>query len=79
MLKTFERIAKDGRHGEVEVLDRREIAARKFPTWSMGYGNSADVSLFDWAAEHDAPLHPPRPADILAFMQEIAARQEPTR
>lgn len=76
VLKAFDRIRSDNRHGDVEVLDRQQTAIRNFPTWSMGYGNSQTTSLFDWAAEHDAPLHPPRAADILAFMKACAQRQK---
>ena len=76
VLKAFDRIQSDDRHGGVEVLDRQRTETRSFPTWSMGYGNSKTTSLFDWAADHDAPLHPPRASDILAFMKECAARLE---
>ena len=75
VLKAFDRIRSDDRHGDVEVLDRQQTETRSFPTWSMGYGNSKTTSLFDWAADHDAPLHPPRVSDILAFMKECAERQ----
>lgn len=75
VLKAFDRIRSDNRHGDVEVLDRQQMDTRSFPTWSMGYGTSKTTSLFDWAADHDAPLHPPRVSDILAFMKECAERQ----
>lgn len=75
VLKAFNRIRSDDRHGDVKVLDRQQTETRSFPTWSMGYGNSKTTSLFDWAADHDAPLHTPRASDILAFMKECAARQ----
>ena len=76
VLKAFDRILSDNRHGDVEVLDRQQIETRSFPTWSMGYGTSRTTSLFDWAAAHDAPLHPPRASDILAFMKACAERQK---
>lgn len=75
---TFSRISADDRHDEVDVLARQPTETRSFPTWSMGYGNSKALSLFDWAAEHDIPLNPPRPADILEFMMECARRQAET-
>ncbi|MDQ1902209.1 BLUF domain-containing protein [Paracoccus sp. WLY502] len=75
VLKAFNRIRSDDRHGDVKVLDRQQTETRSFPTWSMGYGNSKTTSLFDWAADNNAPLHPPRASDILAFMKECAARQ----
>lgn len=76
VLETFDRIRSDDRHGDVEVLDRQQMATRSFPSWSMGYGNSKTTSLFDWAASRDVPLHPPRASDILAFMKECAERQK---
>ena len=75
VLKAFDRIRSDNRHGDVEVLDRQQTDTRSFPTWSMGYGTSKTTSLFDWAADHDAPLHPPRVSDLLAFIKECAERQ----
>ena len=76
VMATFSRISADDRHGDIEVLDQQQTATRSFPTWSMGYGTSKTTSLFDWAADHDAPLHPPRGSDVLAFMKECAGRQE---
>jgi hypothetical protein len=70
--RIFDNIADDGRHSSIVILDRRETKERSFPTWSMGYANSNEFSLFDWAAEHNASLHPPRPDDILEFMQHCA-------
>jgi hypothetical protein len=45
---TFERIQRDARHGDVQVLAFEPSPGRGFPTWSMGYvGNSrADVNVF---------------------------------
>ena len=65
-------IAVDGRHRLVKLLSRRAIPVRKFQGWTMGYANTNQGSLFDWASEHEVPLHPPRPEDILAFMQHCA-------
>ena len=76
VLKTFDKIKSDVRHGDVEVLDRQHTETRSCPTWSMGYGNSKTTSLFDWVVDHDAPLHPPRVSDVLAFMKECAERQK---
>ena len=76
VLKAFDRIQSDDRHGGVEVLERQQTETRSFPRWSMGYGTSKTTSLFDWAASRDVPLHPPRASDILAFMKECAERQK---
>jgi hypothetical protein len=35
--KTFERIQRDVRHGDVQVLAFEQVAARGFPSWSMGF------------------------------------------
>ena len=37
--EVFGAIVGDERHGEVRVVDRRAIAERSFPTWSMGFRN----------------------------------------
>jgi hypothetical protein len=38
---TFERIQRDARHGDVQVLAFDKAASRGFPSWSMGFvGNS---------------------------------------
>ncbi|MCZ0964205.1 BLUF domain-containing protein [Paracoccus benzoatiresistens] len=76
VMATFSRISADDRHSDVEVLDHKQSTTRSFPTWSTGYGTSKTSSLFDWAAGRNAPLHPPRVSDILAFMKECAERQE---
>ena len=68
----FGQIAVDGRHRLVKLLSRRAIPVRKFQGWTMGYANTNQGSLFDWAFEHEVPLHLPRPEDILAFMQPCA-------
>jgi hypothetical protein len=38
---TFERIQRDDRHANVEVLDFAPISERAFPTWSMGFLGSS--------------------------------------
>jgi len=45
---TFERIQRDPRHGDVQILAFDPVASRGFPSWSMGYvGNSReDTNLF---------------------------------
>jgi len=50
---TFEKIQRDRRHGDVQVLAFEEIQARTFPLWSMGYvGRSAgDRALFSCIGE----------------------------
>jgi hypothetical protein len=34
---TFERIQRDHRHGDVQVLAFEQASGRRFPSWSMGY------------------------------------------
>ena len=70
----FAKIRADTCHSRIKVLSRHEITDRNFSGWSMGYGNTSRHSLFDWAAQHDIPLHPPRPQDILTFMKLCANR-----
>lgn len=45
---TFERIQRDPRHGDVQVLALTPVSGRGFPTWSMAYlGKSVeDRNLF---------------------------------
>ncbi|MBC7580832.1 MAG: BLUF domain-containing protein [Tardiphaga sp.] len=49
---TFERIQRDPRHGEVQILAFEPAPCRGFPSWSMGYvGDSReDVELFSGIA-----------------------------
>jgi uncharacterized membrane protein len=75
----FDKIAKDDRHQNVEVLSRHPILTRNFPSWTMAYASATQCSLFDWAAERGIGLHPPRPEDILAFMRDCADRQASRR
>lgn len=37
--EVFDTIRADARHGEVLVVDRREIEERSFASWSMGFRN----------------------------------------
>lgn len=37
--EVFDTIRADARHGEVLLVDRREIEERSFATWSMGFRN----------------------------------------
>ncbi|MDP2356881.1 MAG: BLUF domain-containing protein [Beijerinckiaceae bacterium] len=50
---TFERIQRDERHGEVEILAFDEASSRGFPSWSMGFvGHSCgDKELFTHIGE----------------------------
>lgn len=75
----FDKIVRDRRHRDVEVLSRHPIPVRNFPSWTMAYASSTQCSLFDWAAERGIGLHPPRPEDILAFMQDCAGKKEAMR
>ena len=39
VMTIFDAICADDRHDRIEVLDRRTVVARAFPTWSMGFRN----------------------------------------
>lgn len=39
VMTVFDAICADERHDRIEVLDRRTVAARAFPSWSMGFRN----------------------------------------
>jgi len=42
--KLYNRIAADGRHGDVEILLLEDIAERRFSNWTMGQVNLAKVN-----------------------------------
>ncbi len=44
VVSTYERIAKDTRHGSVLLLSRREVVSREFGAWAMGFAASASES-----------------------------------
>jgi hypothetical protein len=77
---TFERIQRDGRHGEVQVLAFEPVAERHFPNWSMAFvGRSRQgEDLFGHlgaATGFDARrLESER---VLGIMQAIARDEEP--
>lgn len=63
--RTYERIARDQRHGGVIVLDESEISQRNFGDWSMGFRrvNAAErpagfVDFFDRRADLSAVVNP---------------------
>lgn len=63
--RTYERIARDPRHGGVIVLDESEIAQRNFGDWSMGFRrvNATEqpagfVDFFDRRADLSAVVNP---------------------
>lgn len=49
---TFERIQRDKRHGDVQVLAFEPTEKRSFPSWSMGYvgGSRENEDLFSQVA-----------------------------
>ena len=67
MCETYSRIARDSRHRDVTVLLQREIDARDFDDWSMGFQNvdeplaheipgyssflDADFSVFEFGSD----------------------------
>jgi hypothetical protein len=53
---TFERIQRDPRHGDVQVLAFGEVPSRGFPSWSMAFvgGSREGQNLFGHIAETTA-------------------------
>lgn len=45
--EVFEVIAADGRHTDVQVVDRRPVSTRAFATWSMGFRNVSAREVAD--------------------------------
>jgi hypothetical protein len=48
---TFERIQQDRRHGDVNLLEFKEVANRSFGDWSMAFVGKADEVFADWGNE----------------------------
>lgn len=47
VMTVFDAICADERHERITVLDRRMVAARAFPSWSMGFRNVTDREVAD--------------------------------
>ncbi|TPG46566.1 BLUF domain-containing protein [Sphingomonas glacialis] len=70
---TFDRIATDPRHEDVELLVNRTVPARQFPDWSMGFVGDAPAVRKRFA---ESPLAAPglvlREDEIVDFMVSLA-------
>ncbi|XQZ45704.1 BLUF domain-containing protein [Paracoccus yeei] len=64
----LERILRDSRHTNIEILDQRPLSARAFDSWRMGYSTKGDGSLFDWSLRNAIPLRPVHPWNIRSFL-----------
>lgn len=74
--RTYERIARDPRHGGVIVLDESAIAQRQFGEWSMGFRrvNAAErptgfVDFFDRRADLSAVVNPG--TEVFRYLQSF--------
>jgi hypothetical protein len=56
----YRSICRDPRHLDIRLLSRREVGARRFPDWSMGFEHPDEASLGERLAAYrpaaDAPL-----------------------
>ena len=70
---TFERIAADPRHDEVEILFEGSTAERRFPEWSMAFVGDAEAIRKRFA---DSPLARPEVKmhgqEVVDFMVALA-------
>jgi hypothetical protein len=76
---TFERIQRDPRHGDVQVLAFEPVASRAFPSWSMGFvGRSRrDQDVFgNIAVESGFEERRLEGERIFGIMREIALDEE---
>jgi len=51
---TFERIQQDARHGEVSLLDYKEVAAKAFDSWDMAYVGHPSSDIFASFERHNS-------------------------
>lgn len=69
---TFDRIAVDPRHEDVELLTEKTVASRQFPDWSMGFVGDAPAVRKRFA---ESPLATPglvlREDEIVDFMVSL--------
>lgn len=78
----YRRIAGDPRHANVHILSTREIEARQFPDWAMGYAEIGTEELGRGlpALPADGQAGSDTAAGVFARIAEIAAqRGEMTR
>lgn len=76
---TFERIQRDSRHGEVQVLAFEPAQSRTFPSWSMGFvGASRDNEDLFGPIGHQTGFDASRLEGerILKIMRDIALEEE---
>lgn len=71
---TYERIALDLRHNEIQILFESETALRRFPEWSMAFVGEAAAIRKRFA---DSPLAKPeatvRGEEVVDFMVALAS------
>lgn len=71
---TLERISHDGRHDNVKLLQKKQVAERHFPDWPMGLGlrTPETEAIFDrrWIKEGMKPTIL-APAVIIEMMDEL--------
>ena len=69
---TYERIAADPRHEEIEILVDQDTPARRFPDWSMGFVGDAPAVRKRFAASSLAqPEMVLRADEIVDFMVSL--------
>lgn len=72
---TFERIRKDDRHFAIVKLDDRQVEARSFGQWAMGYQAGGDVNNARTLSEQVAAIiEPLGDPNLRAYFSGFAAR-----
>jgi hypothetical protein len=77
--KTFERIQRDVRHGDVQVLAFEKVTSRGFPYWSMGFvGQSRQGEIILGHVGQDTGFEAKRLEGerIFEIMKAIAVEEE---
>lgn len=72
---TYQRIAADGRHRAPVLLARKQIAAREFGEWSMGYRDPHapdEAEAYQAISAKVANANPSLRAELLAFAQRLS-------
>ncbi|MEN3289451.1 MAG: hypothetical protein V7634_3751 [Bradyrhizobium sp.] len=80
--QTFERIQRDPRHGDVQVLAFDKVQSRTFPSWSMGYvGTSRENENVFGQIAHQTGFDAARMEGerILKILHSIALEEEDRR
>ncbi len=67
---TMQRIGKDSRHKDVEILDTGPLDHRRFPDWQMGFVDGNQLSLHSLLEAEPGKLNlkAEDPFDIVIFM-----------